>query len=277
MLTEMLPELPGRLLDELVREDGLIGDGEYYKELIDWPRNERDGYVSGGVSLVPNCLRVMALEAMAELTGRSAYLQQAAELKQVIRSKMFKNGRFTDSPETEHTAQHSLFFPVVSHVAAAGEVPELADIDIRCSVYAVQFLLESLYMAGYGQRALQLMLSDGQRSWSNMLRCGTTITLESWDPELKPNIDWNHAWGSAPANIIPRCLCGVRPVKAGFREFEFDPQPGGLTGFHSVHPTPHGSIEVEYDNGSFKVKMPENCAAVYAGKRWTKEFSGKLN
>ena len=105
---------------------------------------------------------------------------------------------------------------------------------------------------------------------------GSTIALESWDASLKPNLDWNHAWGAAPANIIPRRLCGIRPVKAGFREFVFDPQPGDLSFFKSTHPTPGGSIEVEYDSGKFSVKIPDGCTAIYGNRSYRKEFSGTL-
>lgn len=39
------------------------------------------------------------------------------------------------------------------------------------------------------------------RSWWNMIRSGSTMTMEAWDMKYKPNSDWNHAWGAAPANM----------------------------------------------------------------------------
>ena len=32
------------------------------------------------------------------------------------------------------------------------------------------------------------------------------MTLEAWDLKYKPNADWNHARGTAPANIIARYM-----------------------------------------------------------------------
>ena len=277
-LETVLPELKSRLLDELENSDGLIGGNDFYRELIDWPMNERDGYESPGVSLVPNCMRYSALMCMAELTGDRRYTAKAENLQSQILQKMFVNGKFVDSPGSPHTAQHSLFFPVATGVVAPDAVPELGKLDIRCSVYAVQFLLDALYMGKYGQQALELMRSRGLRSWLHMIDdLDATIALEAWDASLKPNLDWNHAWGAAPANIIPRRLCGIRPLKPGFREFIFDPQPGDLKFFKSLHPTPEGSIEVEYDSGKFSVKMPGNCCAVYRNRIYDGTFSGTLN
>ena len=65
------------------------------------------------------------------------------------------------------------------------------------------------------------MTSDSLRSWMNMIRKGATMAMEAWDDTFKPNQDWNHPWGAAPANMIPRGLFGIRPLKPGFAEFEF--------------------------------------------------------
>ena len=53
---------------------------------------------------------------------------------------------------------------------------------------------------------MKLLLDDGPRSWLGMMKQGSTITLEAWNMKDKPNLDWNHAWGAAPANLIPRFL-----------------------------------------------------------------------
>jgi hypothetical protein len=214
---------------------------------------------------------------MGELTGDSAYFAKAEKLKSVICQKMQIPGGFVDSPGSTHTAQHSLFFPVATGVAAPEAVSGLGELDIKCSVYAVQFLLDALYLGNFGQRALDLMRGKGIRSWLHMIDdLGSTVALEAWDISLKPNLDWNHAWGAAPANIIPRRLCGVRPSKPGFEEFIFDPQPGDLEFFKSTHPTPQGSINVEYDSGRFSVTVPDGCRAIFRDKSYSGNFSAAL-
>ena len=73
-------------------------------------------------------------------------------------------------------------------------------------MYGSQFLLDAVYKAHDAEHGLQLLTSTGSRGWYNMIRAGSTITMEAWDDKYKPNQDWNHAWGAVPANIIPRYL-----------------------------------------------------------------------
>lgn len=68
------------------------------------------------------------------------------------------------------------------------------------------------------------------------------ITLEAWDPALKPNLDWNHAWGAAPSNIIARQLMGIEPLEPGFRRFRVRPQTATLEKARIKMPTPKGPV-----------------------------------
>lgn len=112
-------------------------------------------------------------------------------------------------------------FPLCFGLADVKRAQSVADFvktrGMACSVYGSQFLMDGLYEAGEADYALQLLTSDAERSWYNMIRVGSTISLEAWDDKYKPNQDWNHAWGAAPANIIPRRLMGVVPTEPGFR------------------------------------------------------------
>ena len=74
---------------------------------------------------------------------------------------------------------------------------------------------------------------------------GSTITTEAWDKVFKPNLDWNHAWGAAAANLIGRRLMGITPLKPGFEEIDIQPQPGGLEYAYIKHPSPRGSIHLK--------------------------------
>jgi len=96
---------------------------------------------------------------------------------------------------------------------------------------------------------------------------GTTITLEAWDNKYKPNQDWNHAWGAAPANIIPRCLMGVQPIAPGFAKVRIKPQVGDLKTGSLKLPTVRGAIHVEFasepaESFTLNVELPGNTEAV---------------
>jgi len=137
---------------------------------------------------------------------------------------------------------------------------------MACSVYGAQFLLDGIYNAhdaGYG---LQLLTSTGERSWYNMIRAGSTITMEAWDNKYKPNQDWNHAWGAAPANLIPRKLMGIEPLEPGFKKIRIKPQPAKLEHAEIKLPTIRGNVQVSFTNNpdqSFRleVSIPANTTA----------------
>jgi hypothetical protein len=125
---------------------------------------------------------------------------------------------------------------------------------MACSVYGAQYLLEGLYRAGEPEYAYQLLTSTGDRSWWNMIRSGSTITLEAWDMKYKPNSDWNHAWGAAPANIIPGGMWGIAPVIPGYARAIIKPQLQNLKNSRISVPTIRGKIIAEYnDSGKTKV------------------------
>ena len=126
---------------------------------------------------------------------------------------------------------------------------------MACSVYGSQILLDGLYSAGEGEYALELLTSTSDRSWWNMIRSGSTITMEAWDMKYKPNSDWNHAWGAAPANIIARQLWGIRPLEPGFVRALVKPQTARLSSSIIRVPTRLGTITGVYRALSDRIKI----------------------
>jgi len=100
-----------------------------------------------------------------------------------------------------------------------------------------------------------------------MIRSGSTITMEAWDMKYKPNSDWNHAWGSAPVNIIVRHLWGIKPLEPGFARAEIKPQPGSLQWSTITAPTIKGQIKASFrkKRGSEKylIDIPEGMKAEF--------------
>ena len=263
-----LDVLEDRLLEKWVGADKLLyTDERNPKDIVDWPADERDGYIFGKTNLVPNCYRHGALLAMEKITGKNCYREKADALYGAIRNSMFINGKFTDSPETDHSALHSKFFPLFFKVGNAGECAGIADAGMRCSVYGAQFLLDAMFCNGMEKQAMKLLCSDGERSWLNMITQGSTITMEAWSNETKPNQDWNHAWGAAPCNIIPRCIAGIRPAEPGFRKFTVDPHPVDLKEFSARFPIPQNrAIKLEYADGKMNITIPEGTSALFRNR-----------
>ena len=110
------------------------------------------------------------------------------------------------------------------------------------------------------------MTAQHDRGWWNMIQSGSTITWEAWDLKYKNNRDWNHAWGTAPANIVARFLLGVRPLEPGFSRVLIQPQPGSLQQVTGIVPTICGSIEISLVNRQaepfeLRINIPSNMTA----------------
>jgi len=249
----------GKLTDEIM---GLIGfsDRKYrIRDIVDWPGGYRDGHEFMEINTVVNSFYYRNLILMSELAGylglkqdQAFYQDKARNVKESFNRILLdtEKGIYRDGENSGHSSFHSNLFPL-----ALGLVPEeyepsvLAFVKSRgmaCSVYGAQFLLEGLYQSGEADYALSLMASTGEQSWWNMIRSGSTLTLEAWDMKAKNNLDWNHAWGTAPANIITRYLWGITPAEPGFTKARIRPQPGSLTSSRIRVPTIRGPITAEY-------------------------------
>lgn len=247
---------------------------------VDWPqtgdyignekeyKGETDGFVYNTYNSVINAYYYRNLFLMQKIANVLGKREDAKKYETTARGvydsfiKTFQNpetGLIKDGDSTNHSSLHANMFAL-----AFGLVPEkdlrnvvnfIKSRKMACSVYGAQFLMDALYEAGESQYALDLLASTAQRSWYNMIRAGSTITLEAWDKVYKPNLDWNHAWGAVPANIIVRKLMGIEPVTPGFETFQIKPQLGGLTQVRLKTPTIKGTISVSFNKGDSSTTM----------------------
>ena len=187
------------------------------------------------------------------------------------------SGIVIDGEGSPHSALHANIFALACDLVPDENLERVkAYVQSRgmaCSVYASQILLEALYAAGADAYALSLMTSTGERSWAHMIYdVGTTIALEAWDNRFKPNQDWNHAWGAAPAGVIPFNLMGIQPLEPGFGKVRIAPQPGALRWAQITTPTIRGPITISFNNDPGKsfhleVDVPGNVSAQLAVPR----------
>ena len=240
---------------------------------MDWPPNERDDYDYGAVNFVSNVFYYDALNNLEQLLPGNGYESMAKQVRQKMLA-LFKraDGGLVDNANSDHMALHTAVMALAFDLAEENSRKYLADFvagkGMKCSVYMAQFLLDACFKANKAQHAIDLMRSDKERSWLNMMAQGSTISMEAWSNELKPNQDWNHAWGAAPANIIPRRLAGIRPLEYGFKKFIIDPQAGDVKEFVMRHPTPKGEITLEYSSGNMQFTVPTGTTAVVKNKEY---------
>lgn len=254
--------LKTKTLEDRAGPDGLVRstpEQMRHSDNVDWPPGERDGYVFTPVNTVENAFHLRAMELMrrfALVLGKQQDAEEYARREQrtlaAFQRALFdeKTGLYRDGIGTDHSSVHANLFPL-----AFGLVPKdkrahvaerLAQQGMKCSVYAAQYLLKSLFENGEAKAAVAEMIAPGDRSWRHMVDSGATITWEAWDERYKPNLDWNHAWGAAPANLLPRFVLGVQVSKPGWSEAEIKPHPGGLGFANGTVPTPRGTVRVSW-------------------------------
>lgn len=297
-----------KTLFELSNDDGLItstkvteefmyklgfkpGYNKPLTDIVDWPsanfagsktKGERDGFVFKPYSTVINAFFYENMKIMAEFANLLGKTQEAldfeyraAKAKKAVNEQMFdkERGIYVDGIGTDHASLHANMMPL-----AFGLVPEehfnsvvdyVKSRGMACSVYGAQFLMDGLYNAGEADYALELLASKAKRSWYNMIRVGSTISLEAWDYEYKVNLDWNHAWGAVPANVIPRGLWGIKPKTPGFGVASIKPQMSKLKSSEIEVPTVRGAINAKYTyNGArlqtYEIEIPGNMVAEFS-------------
>jgi hypothetical protein len=247
------------------------------RDLVDWPKGERDGYEMKPVNTVVNAFHALALLRMSQIAGALGYSDDAAQFAaaaarttQSLNEELFDpaTGLYVDGEGSSHSSIHANFFPLAFGLVPPERQEEIASYlagrGMACSVYGAQFLLDALFDHGHGDEALALMTAPGDRSWSHMLDAGATMTWEAWDGKYKPNQDWNHAWGAAPANLIPRKIMGIEPLAPGFAKVLIQPRLTSLKWAQIRVPTVRGSIFVRFENGPgyrLEVELPATTTA----------------
>lgn len=293
----------GQVTPEVLESIHLKGN---LRDIVDWPQSgilglgkqepgETDGYVFQDVNTVVNAYYFQALKIMAEIAGvlgkqqeSENYAVQAEKLKKVFNNKLLdkKRGIYADGLGTDHASLHANMFPLAFGLAPEKNIRQISEFirsrGMACSVYGSQFLMDAVYDGNDGKYGLELLASDAERSWYNMIRAGSTISMEAWDNQYKPNQDWNHAWGAAPANIIPRKLMGIEPLEPGFRKIRIKPQPASLVHAGIKYPTIRGDVHVSFENDpgksfNLKVTIPANSTADVYLPFWSKSQKVRMN
>ena len=258
------------------------------RDLVDWPpgsftesgTGERDNHEMKPYNSVINAFHYRSLVLMSRMAdglGKTEesqnFSEQAAIVKASFNRVFFNRERkvYIDGEGSEHSSLHSNMFALAFGLAGEENKSSVLEFvksrGMGCSVYGAQYLLEALYRSGEEEYALGLMTARHDRSWWNMIAAGSTMTMEAWDWRYKNNLDWNHAWGAAPANIIPRYLMGVRPLEPGYRKILIRPQVGSLSHAECRCPTINGPVKFDYrkkEDGTreYMLEIPKGATAV---------------
>lgn len=251
--------------------DGLLvtdfvktGDPSRPRDIVDWAMCYRDGFVFTHVNAVVNALRYGNLRDMAEMARAIDRTDDAewfdSEAERVRRSfvRTFvnpENGLVRDGEGVDHFTVQANATAITSGVLLPELRKPVADYIIAkgmsCSTYMAQHVLEALCIAGRTDEALTLMTSTGERGWLAMMAKGATITTEFWDLTMTEKWrvpDMNHAWSTAPLNVISRFILGVTPIEPGFARISIKPRLGLLLEVKAKVPTARGTTKLRIRN-----------------------------
>ncbi|MBK8946250.1 MAG: alpha-L-rhamnosidase [Ignavibacteriae bacterium] len=266
--------------------------GKKIEDIVDWPKGtpigsnqannagptpegERDGFEFSEINTVVNSFHYNSLILISKIAevlnfeeDKKFFCERAELVKKSIQVKLFdiENKLFNDGESTNHKSLHGNMFPLLFNLVPIENSKNIIEFikskGMACSVYGAQHLLEALFNFSEAEYAISLMNSNSKRSWMNMINVGSTMTTEAWDEYYKPNLTWNHAWGSAPANIIPRKIFGIEPIEPAFKKIRITPQPGSLKSMNYKLPTISGNIILDFKNENnswlISLKTPSN-------------------
>jgi alpha-L-rhamnosidase len=276
--THLISTLNGKVTKDVLSSI-YFNSGRRLEDIVDWPHiQETDGFVFCKYNPVVNAYYYKSLTVMQKIAadlGNTAdaeyYGKKAIAVKKAFHQMFFdsKQKLYVDGDTTKHASLHTNMFALAFELVDAKYQPKVLTFvksrGMACSVYGSQFLLDAIYNAGGGDYGLSLLTSKTDRSWYNMIKVGSTITLEAWDNKYKPNQDWNHAWGAAAGNIISRKLMGIEPLTPGWTSFSVKPQIGNLNLASISVPTIKGTIQALYTQSdkSFEatINIPANTTA----------------
>ncbi len=268
--------------------------GKSFRDIVDWPQGtpanetvnrsghgsvslegETDRYIFSDINTVVNAFHYRNLVLMEKIAGvlgktedKEFFKNRASMVKYSFNEKLFnkETGLYVDGEGVDHSAFHANMFPVAFGLAPESVYPSIKKFLISkgmaCSPGMTVYLFQALYKMGAEDFALDLITSETDRSWMNMIKAGTTVTMEAWDIKYKRNLTWNHAWSAVPAYTISRNICGIEPLEPSFRKISIKPRPADLERAEIKHPTIRGSIEMKFENLNdvfmMEVKLPLN-------------------
>ena len=210
------------------------------------------------INTVVNSVHYSALNKMAFLAseigkaGESRLFKNAAmKLKASIQKSLFDRDRelFVDAIGSSHSSKQANVFALNSGLVP----PDSTDVVLnhivandKGSVYLYQYVLEALFKSDRSKEAMSILTATGNRSWYHMINgLGSSLTTEAWSFDIKPNMDMSHSWATAPVNIIPRYLVGIRPLLPRYKKFIVSPMDAELVFYKMRLPTLVGDIDLD--------------------------------
>jgi len=256
---------------------GFINDRNLFEirawNMFDWAEMDTP---SRGVVTHQNCFAVMALKDAADMADELKRHDLAQEwriladtLTLAINEHLWNDQKQAYTDCLRDGAHSPVFSQQTQTVAYISGVAK-GDRATRCSEVLFNppddfvkagspffefFLLEALKDKNRAQEFIDTIRKD----WGFMVDMGATTFWEMWSGVES----WTgqpgrltrshcHGWSAAPTYFLSTYVLGVHPGGTGFNPVIIEPHPGDIAWCRGVVPTPHGDIEVQWENESDK-------------------------
>lgn len=205
------------------------------------------------LEVLTTCWYYLALKAEKEFALYLYKQNDANRVEEMMRriAAAFDNRYWTGTAYRSksykgETDDRSQAMAVVSGLAPVGRYKALLKVfkkEYHASPYMEKYIMEALFVMGEPDFALERMRSR----YAKMMAYPYTTLFEGWGigAEGFGGGTINHAWSGGPLTILSQKLCGIEPLKPGFKHFRVAPQLGMLNEASAVVPTLYGDIQVD--------------------------------
>lgn len=225
-LRSMLPVAEDMLahFKKYERSDGLLSSVVDKWNLVDWPKNMRDGYdfpltnpIGEGTHNVINAFyvgSVLNVEAIKDILD-VPHSNEGERLAKAFNKAFFRpeRGVYVDTETSEHASVHANMLAPFYGFVPEGYGESVAEYLMSCGmvsgVYMSYFFMRGLCRLGKYEYVYRLITSTEENSWYNMIRDGATTCMEAWGKDKKANTSFCHPWSSAPVTVLIEDLLGV--------------------------------------------------------------------
>ena len=190
LILEMLPvaEKTGGYILRHRGTDGLLRFPDW--NFIDWTADWVNGVPPSGAENCPlQWFGVLALKALAEMTGSKEWLQAAEQLQGCIHEHYYapERGLYADDPQHQGFSEHAQVLALLADPTAAVKEALAGETLIECSIYFSFYYLEACRSAGLPELAAKRL-----QKWQSLSEQGLKTLPEEF---VQPRSDC-HAWGA---------------------------------------------------------------------------------
>lgn len=170
---------------------------------------------------------------------------------------------------------HASAAQVENAAARLARSVRIAKFKVSTGFAGTPMITHALSATGYHQLAYRMLLEKQCPSWMYPITMGATTIWERWDSMLPDGsinpgemTSFNHYALGSVVNWIHKNVCGISPLRPGWKQIKVAPLPGGtITWAQAKYETPYGQLSCSWSLGaeqdiSLDLVVPPNTEAV---------------